>query len=400
MILVEIFIPEILALTPFSSMNDRDFLLLVDIARILFPYLIFMLISSVFCGILIANNKFIIPASLNAIINFSVIILAYLSSNNDLEEILYSISWAVILGGFVQVFILFFSVGSNVWKSFFRKINTKINIKKFYKLIWPTFLSSTFVQINVFLFLFLAAFETGAISYLFYAERLFVLPVSLVAISINNVLIPNFSNLIKNQDLKVVIMSQYKAINIGIYISIPLSACMFYLSDEIVRMLFNRGNFDLESVNNVALLLRFFLVGLPFVILIKIISPIFYSIEDPMVLLKISARVFLTNILCTLVLFNYFGLVGIPIALSFSFAINFLLILNEQRKREYFLFNRTQIIYLSKSILLSIFLVATLMIHDTLFLGDTIVNFISKTFLIVVLWLFWMIKFDNNILLD
>ncbi|MDC0222877.1 murein biosynthesis integral membrane protein MurJ, partial [Gammaproteobacteria bacterium] len=195
-IIVEIFMPSIIKIFASGISSEDDFFVLVKVSRIIFPYLLFIIISSVFIGTLNAKNKFGLGAGLQIILNCAIIFSIIISGTFSETNIVF-LSWSVIVGGVIQTVFLSVAVDKAFWKVFLSTKRNYFSIKKFFKLLWPTFLSSTLLQFNMIIVLLLASYEAGAVSYLYYAERMYYLPLSLIAIAIGTVLIPNLSSAIR-----------------------------------------------------------------------------------------------------------------------------------------------------------------------------------------------------------
>ena len=286
-IIVEIFMPSVINIIASGITNEDDFVILVKTSRIIFPYLLFIIISSVFVGTLYAKNKFALGAGLQIILNFAIIMSIVLSTTFGETNIAY-LSWSVIVGGIIQSLFLFLAVDKTFWKVFFSIKRNYINIKEFFKLIWPTFLSSTFLQLNMIIVLLLASYETGAVSYLYYAERIYWLPLSLIAIAISTVLIPNLSSALRVNNKVLALDMQSQAYRYCILTVLPITLCLIVLSNEIVEVLFQRGEFTYESTLKASFALKLFLFGLPFATLVKILTPYFFALEKPKIPLKVS----------------------------------------------------------------------------------------------------------------
>ena len=168
--IIEIFMPSILRiLAPGFYQDQNKFEMLITSARIVFPFLILVSIVSILSSILNSHGKFALsaglPVILNVILSISVLFAAF--HNNDY---IFWMSWAVIISGITQ---------------------------RFYKLFLPSFLSSGILQINILIGTIIASYETGAVSFLYYADRIYQLPLALIGIAIGIVLLPSISKKIK-----------------------------------------------------------------------------------------------------------------------------------------------------------------------------------------------------------
>ena len=399
-IIFEIFMPSIISIVASGITNEDDFINLVKISRIIFPYLLFIIISSVFVGTLNANNKFALGAGLHMVLNFAIILAIIIFPIYGETNIVF-LSWSVIVGGIIQSLFLFFAVDKTFWKVFFSIKRNYFSTKEFFKLVWPTFLSSTLLQLNMIIVLLLASYETGAVSYLYYAEKVYFLPLSLIAIAISSVLMPNLSNAIRASNKVLALDTQSQAYQYCVLSILPITLCLIVLSNEIVEVLFQRGEFTYESTLKASFALKLFLIGLPFATLVKILTPYFFAIARPDIPLRVSVYTVAINLIFIISLFQYVGYIGIPIGFSISAFINLILILVEHRKQNFFFLNNRMVIYAFKYLVLSIILSAILLALN-FFQVTTHILFIDlslKILLVSIIWGCSIYFFDKDVAL-
>jgi putative peptidoglycan lipid II flippase len=399
-VFAEIFMPSVIKIFAPGITNEADFIVLVEISRIIFPYLFIIVISSVFVGTLNAKYKFALGAVLPMILNVAIIIAILLSTISGDTKIVF-LSWSVIVGGIIQSLLLFFSVDKVFWKVFFSTKRNYFRTKEFFKLIWPTFLSSTFLQLNMVLaFVILASYETATVSYLYYAERIYLLPLYLIAIAISTVLIPNLSSSLRESNKVLALNTQSQAGRYCILTVLPITFCLIVLSGEIVEVLFERGEFTRESSLKTSFVLKLFLIGLPFATLSKIFTPYFFAIEKPKIPLKVSFITVTINIILIVCLFQYLGYIAIPIGFSISTLLNLILILIEHRKHNFFFVKKEMVIYTFKYLVLAIILSVILLILNFLQVTTTIllIDLFLKIFLVAIIWVSSVYLFDKDII--
>ena len=183
-ILAEIFTPQLVYLiAPGFSENSEKFNLAVELTRITFPFLIFVSISSFFSGILNSNNKFAAAAAAPIIINIILIlslIVSYFLNLNFSKQL----SYGVTIGGVLQLlFLIYFT---KKYYKFSFKFKTKLSNKTkfFFKKLLPSILSSGVTQINILVGTIIASFEASAVSYLYYADRIYQINLALAGIAV------------------------------------------------------------------------------------------------------------------------------------------------------------------------------------------------------------------------
>tara|TARA_B100002019_G_scaffold292439_1_gene315522 strand:+ start:4123 stop:5679 length:1557 start_codon:yes stop_codon:yes gene_type:complete len=334
--LVVIYMPEVLDTFLFLSDDEAQNQILIDVCRIIFPYLLVIVISAVFLGNMNANKKFSLSAGIPSVLNLVLVFSVASYTLVDVEKIYY-LAWSVILAGILQIIIVFSSISSKFWRilASYSEVN-KRGLADFFKLYWPTFISSSLFQINLVVGMLVCSFETGAVSYLYYSERLFYLPLTLIGVAIGVVLVPNLSEYLRRKEHQLAIEQTNKASHYLLSTIIPLTALLLVLSVEIVSFLFERGEFNAESTKNTASIFTLFLLGLPAAGFIKILTPYFFALEKPKLPLIASLKSNVLNFLLILVLFQLIGFRGVPLALSISSWVLVYLLLKEHKKNNFF----------------------------------------------------------------
>ena len=320
--LAEIFMPQLIYLIAPGFYKDPEKLnLAVDLSRITFPFLFFICLASFYTAILNSHNKFAAAAAAPIIYNI-ILIGALLISQFFDSSVAVTLSYAVSISGFIQLLILSFFVQKkfNVIFSFKIVINEKV--KFFFKKLVPSIFSSGVTQINILVGTIIASFHPGAVSYLYYADRVYHINLAIAGIGIGTVMLPELSKFIKNNNNVEAINLQNRAIEFCLFLSIPAAAALVIASNEIVTSLFGYGSFNIESVNNTALALTFFAYGVPAFALLKILSNFFFSRNDTKTPFYLSVASVVLNIVISLSLFNKVGFIIIPIATSISSWVN------------------------------------------------------------------------------
>ena len=350
---VEVFMPSIVSIFASNMNSQEDFNLLVKVSRIVFPYLIFIVISSVFVGTLNANHKFALAAGLPIFLNCSLMFCIILFPFFDLDRIII-LSYGVLLGGLVQTLLLFLAVDREFWHVFFSKNKDYIDLKRFFTLLLPTFISSSITQLNLIIGIIIASLQPAAVSYLYYSERIYLLPLSVVGVAIGTVLVPTLSNTIREGKYESAIAFQDKAYRYSLLIILPATFIFFNFTDEIVRILYERGEFSSTSTEYTFKALQIFILGLPAATIAKILIPYFYANEIPKIPLMTNAISMIVNILLTLILYPSIGFFAIPVAISLSSWVNLILLLHQHKKRKFFLLDRIKVFYALKYLAISI----------------------------------------------
>ena len=316
--LVEIFTPTVVYLiAPGFYENTEKFDIAVQLARITFPFLFFVSLSSFFSGILNSNNRFAAAAAAPIILNIFLILSLLISYFFNLNYEL-NLSYAVTFAGLFQlIFLIFFT--KFYYKpsiNFKIKINSKINF--FLKKLLPSIFSSGVTQINILVGTIIASFEVGAVSYLYYADRIYQINLAIAGIAIGTVALPELSKKIKIGNISEAMNIQNKSIELCLLLSIPACFGLIIASQQIVSALFGYGSFLEKDVILTAQALKYFGLGVPAFALIKILSNFFFARDNTKTPFYISVFSVFLNILISVIYFQKFGFIIIPIATSIA----------------------------------------------------------------------------------
>ena len=353
-ILIEIFMPYFIKLIApgFDDINNK-YQLAVDLTRITFPFLFFVSLASFFSAMLNSHNKFAAASAAPIILNLVLItILLFGKYLND--QLIYFLSWGISIAGLLQLIFLY----KFVREYYVIKLNFKFkisrNVKFFFKKLLPSIFSSGVTQINILVGTIIASFQASAVSYLYYADRIYQINLAIAGIAIGVVVLPQLSRHVylkkKNKILKI----QNKALELSMFLSLPASAALLVGSEEIISALFGYGSFSEEAVFNSAQALYFFALGLPAFALIKVFSTFFFANHDTKTPFYISLISVLINIFISVYYFESVGFIIIPIATSISSWINSLILFIFLKKKNLFTFIKNFYIQFIKILFVSI----------------------------------------------
>jgi len=317
-LVIEIMMPLfVFLIAPGFEGDYQKMELAITLTRITFPFLIFVSLASFFSAILNSHNKFAIASAAPIILNLLLItVLIFGKILND--QLVVYLSYAVTISGILQfVFLYFFTK-----KYFSPKINLsfKINnkVKLFFRKLLPSIFSSGVTQINILIGTIIASFQASAVSYLYYADRIYQINLAIAGIAIGTVILPQLSKHVKGNRKKKINLIQNKALELSLFLSIPAAIALLIASEEIISSLFGYGSFDELSVANSAKALFYFSIGLPAFSLIKVFSAFFFARHNTKVPFYISLISVLLNMFISVAFFKEVGFVIIPIATTIS----------------------------------------------------------------------------------
>ncbi len=335
-LIIEIFMPSfIFIIAPGFSDNVDKVNLTITLTRITFPFLLFVSISSFFSAILNSHNKFAAAAAAPIVLNIFMILVLLLQSYLNDQLVIY-LSYAVTLAGIIQLIFLLFFVRKFYFPSFSLNFKIDSKVKLFFNKLLPSIFSSGVTQINILVGTIIASFQASAVSYLYYADRIYQINLAIAGIAIGIVLLPNLSKYIQTKNKKKIDFIQNKALELSLFLSLPATLALLIASEEITSSLFGYGSFDSLSVKNSSSALYYFALGLPAFSIIKIFSSFLFARHNTKIPFYFSLFSVIINIIISVYFFNKIGFIIIPIATTISSWVNALLLLIYLISKEYF----------------------------------------------------------------
>uniref|UniRef100_UPI004048E0A1 murein biosynthesis integral membrane protein MurJ n=1 Tax=Aliarcobacter sp. TaxID=2321116 RepID=UPI004048E0A1 len=303
----------------------------IDLAAPLFAinfyYLPMIFVVTFMAALLQYKHHFATSAFSTALLNIAMIGALLISKNMDKYEITFYLSYGVLVGGLLQILVHLYAIKKlNLCKIFHFKKHKKKEENKFYKNFLSATMGSSTSHLSAFIDTWLASFLiSGSISYLYYANRIFQLPLALFAIATSIALFPMVARAIKNKDEERALFLMKKS-SLILFVILFISTIIGVFFDElIVKLLFERGAFDNKDTVNTALILTMYLIGLlPFGIA-KIFSLWLYAKEQQFLAAKISMQSLAWNIVFSLILIKPYGAAGLAFASTLSGFILFFL---------------------------------------------------------------------------
>jgi putative peptidoglycan lipid II flippase len=184
------------------------------------------------------------------------------------------------------------------------------DVARLVKLGIPGVIAGGVTQINILIGTIIASMQDGAVSQLYYADRVYELPLAIVGIAIGVVLLPDISRHLRAGDTAAVMDSQNRSCEMAMLLTIPAAVALAVIPHEIVSVLFERGAFSARDTLYTASALAIFALGLPGFVLIKVFSPIYFAHEDtrtPMRYATISLTANTVGSIALFFLFRHWG---------------------------------------------------------------------------------------------
>ena len=338
-LVIEIMMPLfVFLIAPGFEGDYQKMELAITLTRITFPFLMFISLASFFSAILNSHNKFAIASAAPIVLNILLIGVLLFGKVLD-DELVYYLSYAVTASGILQFVFLYFFV-----KKYFSpkiKLSFKIDdkVKIFFRKLLPSIFSSGVTQINILVGTIIASFQASAVSYLYYADRVYQINLAIAGIAIGTVILPQLSKYVQNNKKEKIKLIQNKALELSLFLSIPAAIALLIASQEIISSLFGYGSFDNKSVQNSGKALFYFGMGLPAFSLIKVFSTFFFARHNTKTPFYISLISVLLNIFISISFFKEIGFLIIPIATTISSWFNAICLFIFLKKRNIFNFN-------------------------------------------------------------
>ncbi len=312
------------AFVPGFVADPAKFEFTVLLARICLPYLALMSLMAAFGAILNGLGKFLAaafaPVMLNVVLVLTLVVLVTISVGQS--QAAFFLSLGVILGGIAQVLIVLWALRAINFLPDLHLPTWDRDIKRFWVLALPAVLAGGITQINIFIGTIIASSADSAISYLYYADRLYQLPLGIIGIAIGVVLLPELSRHLKGNRFDAADKAQSQSLLMAMLLGLPSATALYLLAGPIISVLFQRGAFDAIAASSTASALMVFALGLPAFVLIKVFQPGFFAREDTLTPTLLAAVSVTLNIGLSLLLFPRFSHVGIAIATSASAWVN------------------------------------------------------------------------------
>ena len=337
--ILQLYMPWFIQL--FTPGFSSDFLKKAEVvllARIMMPYLIFICLSSFFSSVLQSFNKFASFAFYPIILNI-VLIADILWFNVFFDKITTSLSFSVVISGFIQFLWMLFSVYKYGIRLNFTKIKFDFYTVEFFKRIVPSIIGSSMSVFSVFISTFFASFYYGGVSFFYYAERLIQFPLAIIGISLNVVSLPLISDKVNNNDMEGLFFIQNKAIKIALLISIPAATALAVIPDTIVKCVFMYGGFGIHAFEGTRDVLQILAFALPPMVCHKIFVSTFFAFGDVKTPMKISLFCSLLNIILNVLLHEDYGYVCIAFSTVSSVWLEFVIVVFVLKKRNFYKFD-------------------------------------------------------------
>ncbi len=329
LLLALVFTPAVIALLAPGFRNDpARFDLAVTLTRITFPYLLLMALVTLYSGMLNSIGKFATAAAAPILLNLTMV--ATLATAAFFPTPGHAAAWGVLVAGLLEVALVGGAALRADVMTALRWPRLDEDVKRFFRALGPATVGSAGVQLALFADTIIASFlAAGALSALYYADRLYQLPGGVIGIAVGTVLLPEMARRIAAGDENGARVAQERAIEFTLLLAIPCVAAFLVVPDLIMRALFMRGKFTAEDANAAAMTLAAYTAGLiPFVLMRSVVAT-FLARGDTATTVKAALAAVTVNIAFKIAFlaFTTLAQVGLALATSIGAWINFGLLL-------------------------------------------------------------------------
>ncbi|MEI8320976.1 MAG: murein biosynthesis integral membrane protein MurJ [Alphaproteobacteria bacterium] len=317
-VIFEVFMPTVIGvLAPGFKSNPEKFQMAIEFGHIVFPYILFISLSALCAGILNSLNQFAAATAAPILLNlFCIFALMFFAAHQDTAG--YALSWGCMFAGIAQLAWVMIACRRINMPLKLRKIEFTPQLKTLLKKMGPGIASSGVYQINLVVSTMIASYVPLAVSYLAWADRINQFPLSIIGIAIGTVLLPLLTRQLASGKHERASHVQNRVLQFSFSLTLPAAIAFYTISLPIVITLFQHGHFTAAMSKEVACVLSIYSLCLPSNVMVKIFATSFFSrgnTETPMKVALISIG---TNLVFTLILFQFFSYYGIAWAAVIS----------------------------------------------------------------------------------
>lgn len=311
-----------------AGLHERWYLA-ADLAVLLFPYLAFVCVAAAFNATLNVMQRFMEPALSPIWLNLAMILSlggAGLHFAHTPMGAMYWLCAGVLVGGFLQMVVPAVVLMRLGWRPAF-DLGPSARVGEIIALMAPGLFGTAIYQINILVSRLLAfSLTVSAATMMFYANRLMELPIGVFAIAVSTVVYPLLTRHAVEGRFAEMADDYRKGVRLILTINVPAAVGLALLSEPIVRLLFQRGQFTAEDTGMMAPLLMLFAVGMPFFSVVNLTVRAFYAVKDTATPVKVAAIDFLVNVALSLVLREWLGVAGLVLASTTAIVVQMVLL--------------------------------------------------------------------------
>ena len=348
-LLAQFAMPWVLLLVHGGQSDDREnFELAILLTRITMPYLTCMSIAALLSGILNSTGRFFLSAAAPTLLNVCLIASAFVSYSP--VETAKAAAWATLIAGILQAGLLYWGVRrQNVRLTLIDWPRVTSRVAKVMALAVPGTIAASGTQINIIISQSLASFEVGAKTWLYYADRLYQLPLGLVGVAVGVAILPRLSRAARSADTADGFRTMDEGVGLALALTLPAAAALAIAPGFLIEGIFTRGAFQTYDAMQSGLALLHYAWGVPAFVMIKVLAPAYFAHEDTKTPMAFALWSVVINIVLGAGLFFWMqstgvhGFPGLAIATSTAAWVNVILLTGTLIRKGWYIPGRTLI---------------------------------------------------------
>jgi putative peptidoglycan lipid II flippase len=355
-----LFMPQAMSiLAPGFTDDAEQRRLAIELTRITFPYLLLITLVTLYGGMLNVMQRFASAAAASIFLNISM--MATLALAVFFPTPGHAAAWGVLISGFLQYFLLAGDLATHGGLPRFAPLKLDEDVRSFFRALGPATIGSMGTQVALFADTIIATFlPAGALSALYYADRLNQLPIGVIGIAIGTVLLPEMSRRLTSEDYAGALAAQRRALDFTLLFSVPFVVAFLTVPDVIMRAMFARGAFSKGDAAAAGATLAAYAVGLIPFVLIRSAVAAFYARKDTATPVKAALIGVAVNVALKIALVGSLAQVGLAFATAVGAWINLLLVIAFAVRAGYFHIDRALMRSLAKFVACGVLLGAAL----------------------------------------
>src|SRR3954466_15316890 len=346
-------------LAPGFTEDTEQRRLAIELTRITIPYLLLITIVTLYGGMLNVMNRFASAAAASIFLNVSMMMTLALAALFPSAG--HAAAWGVLISGFLQFFLLAGDLARHGGLPRFAPLRLDEDVRAFFRALGPATLGSMGTQVALFADTIIATFlPAGALSALYYADRLNQLPIGVIGIAIGTVLLPEMSRRLTAGDRAGAMASQRRAFEFTLLFSVPFLAAFLTVPDVIMRAMFARGAFTRADAAAAGATFAAYAIGLIPFVLIRSAVATFYARKDTATPVKAALTGVAVNVALKIALVGALAQVGLALATAAGAWVNLVLVIGFAVRAGYLQLDRALLRSSAKFALSGVVLVAAL----------------------------------------
>lgn len=327
-ILFEIFMPFVVwVLAPGFSAVPGKMEMTIIISRIMFFYVIFICGAAFLSAVLNAFSRFMLAAFMPVLLNImligALVVSMYIGAS---DTVLYIMAGTVVASGIIQCLVLWARIRRKHFGLHLVVPRMTPGIKTMLRRFGVSIIGNGFYQITIILGTLVASFESGAVSWLYYSDRIVQLPFAMIGLAVGTVLMSSISHALADKNMRSVYIQQNSSMRQSMMLIMPCVVGLFVLAEPIIKYLFEYGAWTAESTHAVAVAIMIQVFVLPAMLISQIYSKTLYASQDVKTPVKTSITSLAVASVIYVGLFWFVGYLAIPIGVVISgYVKNYLL---------------------------------------------------------------------------